>query len=46
MNKQTRDCLNSIEITQQCECCHEWVSQGELVWDLEEDRLVCKECHS
>lgn len=31
-------------ITQECECCHEWVNQMELVWDLEEDRLVCKEC--
>ena len=31
-------------ITQQCECCHKWINQMELLWDLEEDRLVCKEC--
>jgi len=31
-------------ITQKCECCHEWVNQMELVWDLKEDRLVCKDC--
>lgn len=29
----------------QCECCHKWVDQGDLVWDLEEDRVVCKDCH-
>ena len=45
MNKQTKDYLNTIDIiTQQCECCHEWINQEELVWDLEEDRLVCKDC--
>lgn len=32
-------------ITQQCECCSYWVNQQELVWDLEEDRLVCKLCY-
>lgn len=31
-------------ITQQCECCGQWVNQMELLWDLEEDRLVCKDC--
>ena len=31
-------------ITQQCECCGEWVDQEKLVWDLEADRLVCKFC--
>lgn len=33
-------------IQQLCECCHEWVNQQQLVWDLEEDRLVCDECYS
>jgi len=47
MNKQTKDYLSSIEIiTQQCECCHRWVNQEELVWDLEQDRLVCRQCYS
>lgn len=32
-------------ITQLCECCGKWVDQQELVWDLEEDRLVCKLCY-
>ena len=32
-------------ITQQCECCGYWVKQQELVWDLEEGRLVCKLCY-
>lgn len=31
-------------ITQLCESCHKWVNQEELVWDLEEDRLVCIQC--
>jgi len=35
----------SEEISSQlCECCHNWVDQRELVWDLEEDRLVCLTC--
>ncbi len=33
-------------IKQLCECCNEWVNQESLVWDLEEDRLVCRECYS
>ena len=32
-------------IYQVCESCHDWHNQEELVWDLEEDRLVCKDCH-
>jgi len=32
-------------ILQQCESCKKWVNQMSLVWDLEEDRLVCKECY-
>jgi len=32
-------------IEQLCERCHEWVNQMELVWDLEEDRLVCISCY-
>ena len=32
-------------ITQLCECCHQWVDQQELVWDLEQERLVCNECY-
>ena len=32
-------------IKQLCECCNEWVNQMDLVWDLEEDRLVCTTCH-
>jgi len=32
-------------ITQLCESCKKWVNQMSLVWDLEEDRLVCKECY-
>ena len=32
-------------ITQQCECCHKWVNQENLVWDLEEDRLICQDCY-
>ena len=32
-------------IEQLCECCHEWVNQEELVWDIKEDRLVCVECY-
>ena len=39
MNKQTD------LITQQCECCRDWVNQEDLVWDLEEDRLVCRQCY-
>lgn len=31
-------------ITQQCEGCGKWVNQMKLLWDLEEDRLVCKDC--
>ena len=39
--------MNKQEIIYQlCECCHEWVNQEDLVWDLEEDRLVCLECYS
>ncbi|KKL66357.1 hypothetical protein LCGC14_2145800 [marine sediment metagenome] len=33
-------------ITQLYECCHEWIDPESLVWDLEEDRLVCGECYS
>ena len=37
--------MNKQEIiTQLCESCHNWVDQRELVWDLEEDRLVCIKC--
>jgi len=32
-------------ITQQCECCLFWVNQEDLVWDLEQDRLVCRVCY-
>jgi len=32
-------------ITQQCERCGHWVNQDHLVWDLEEERLVCKLCY-
>lgn len=32
-------------IYQECECCQSWVNQEHLLWDLEEERLVCKECH-
>jgi len=31
-------------ITQLCESCHNWVDQRELVWDLEESRLICLTC--
>jgi len=31
-------------IEQLCECCGEWVNQMDLVWDLDEDRLVCIQC--
>ena len=38
--------MNKQEIiTQLCECCNEWIDQLLLVWDLEEDRLVCTTCH-
>ncbi len=40
--------MNYIEqeiITQVCEGCNEWVNQEELAWDLEEDRMVCHDCH-
>jgi len=38
--------MNKQEIiTQLCECCHRWVDQRELVWDLEEDRLICLHCY-
>ena len=33
-------------ILQECECCISWVNQERLLWDLEEERLVCKECYS
>ena len=31
-------------VEQLCECCGQWVNQMDLVWDLEEDRLVCLTC--
>jgi len=31
-------------ITQRCECCGNWIDQRLLVWDLEEDRLMCLTC--
>lgn len=33
-------------IKQLCECCKKWVNQMDLVWDLEEDRLVCLTCQN
>jgi formylmethanofuran dehydrogenase subunit E len=42
---EVKEMIEQTEIiTQQCECCGECVNQMELLWDLEEDRLVCKEC--
>lgn len=32
-------------ITQQCERCKRWIDQQLLVWDLEEDRLICQDCY-
>lgn len=32
-------------IYQECECCREWVNQMDLVWDLDEDMLICKKCY-
>ena len=33
-------------IYQECECCGRWIDQMLLIWDLEEDRLVCKNCYT
>lgn len=33
-------------ITQECECCQEWIDQKELAWDLDEDRLICIDCYN
>ena len=34
-----------IIILERCESCGAAVDQDKLVWDLEEDRLVCVACY-
>ena len=42
---RTIDLVLGEKITQLCECCHNWIDQLLLVWDLEEDKLVCISCY-